>query len=149
MSQEHVETVRRWFWAFENDEMVFRELTHPEIEWAPFEENHTVSHGLAGARRIRGEWLDAWGEYHLDIEEIVHGGDDIVVSGQLSARGKASGVEVDVRLHGHMKVRDGKVAYIFEHEDRAAALEAAGLRGQAAMTSPSLDPRARSPGRTA
>jgi hypothetical protein len=25
------------------------------------------------------------------------------------------------------KVRDGKVAYIYEHEDRAAALEAAGL----------------------
>jgi hypothetical protein len=27
-----------------------------------------------------------------------------------------------------LKVRDDKVVYIFDHEDRAAALEAAGLR---------------------
>jgi hypothetical protein len=31
-----VEIVRRWLWAFENDDNVFRELAHPEIEWAPF-----------------------------------------------------------------------------------------------------------------
>jgi hypothetical protein len=34
MSQESVELVRRWIWAFENDDAAFREVTHPDIEWA-------------------------------------------------------------------------------------------------------------------
>lgn len=44
--------MRRWIWAFENDDAAFGEVTHPDIEWAPFEENHTVSHGFDGAMRI-------------------------------------------------------------------------------------------------
>jgi hypothetical protein len=39
----------------------------------------------------------------------------------------ASGVKVDLRFYAQIKVRDGKVVYIYDHEDRAAALEAAGL----------------------
>jgi ketosteroid isomerase-like protein len=127
MSQQNVEIVRRWIWAFTNDEESFREVTHPEIEWAPFEENHTVSHGLAGAMRIRTGWLDAWAEHRVEIEDTIDGGDDVVATVHSQARGRGSGVEVDVRLHGHFKVRDGKVVYLFEHEDRAAALQAAGL----------------------
>ena len=45
----------------------------------------------------------------------------------ITARGQGSGVEVDLRVHGHFKVRDGKVSYLFEHEDRAAVLKAVGL----------------------
>jgi ketosteroid isomerase-like protein len=128
VSQENVDLVRRWLWAFENDESAFSESTHPEIQWAPFEENHTISHGLAGATRIRTGWLDAWAEHHMDIEEMMDRDDDVVVSLHLTARGEGSGVEVDVRLYGHFKVRDGKVAYLFERQDRTAALDAAGMR---------------------
>jgi ketosteroid isomerase-like protein len=129
MSQANQEIVRRWLWAFENDDDIFRELTHPDIEWAPFEDNHTVSYGLAGAMRIRAGWLDPWAEHRVDIEEIIDGLDGLVASLHLTARGQGSGVKVDVRLHGHFKLRDGKIAYLFEHQDRAAALEAAGLEG--------------------
>jgi ketosteroid isomerase-like protein len=127
MSQENVELVRRWIWAFENDTDTFREITHPEIEWAPFEENHTPSYGLDGAMRIRDGWFDAWAEHRMEIEEVFDGDDDLVASLHVTARGKESGVEVDVRLHGHMKVRDGRVIYLFEYEDLTAALAAAGL----------------------
>jgi len=129
MSQENIEIVRRWIWAFEHDTDTFVALAHPEIEWAPFEENHTVFHGLDGALWIRRGWLDAWAEHRMDIEEIIDRGDDVVVSMHVIARGKGSGVEVDVRLYPHAKIRDGKVVYIFEHEDRAGALEAAGVDG--------------------
>jgi limonene-1,2-epoxide hydrolase len=127
MSQENAEIVRRWIWAFENDDAAFREATHPDIEWAPFEENHTVSHGLDGAMRIRNGWLDAWAEHRLDVEEMVDRGAGVVASLHITARGRGSGVEVDVRLHGHFKVRDGKVCYLFEHEEQAEALAAVGL----------------------
>jgi hypothetical protein len=127
MSRDNVEVVRRWLWAFESDDDAFRELTHPEIEWAPFEENHTVSHGFDGATRIRNGWLDAWAEHRVDIEEMVERGRDVIASLRVTARGRGSGVEVDVRLHLHFKVRGEKVDYLFEHEDRAEALKAVGL----------------------
>ena len=127
MSRENVEIVRRWLEAFENDETVFRALTHPAIEWAPFEDNHTISHGLVGAMRIRAAWLDAWAEHRLEIEDMLDGGDDVVATVHLAGRGRGSGVEVDVRLYGHVKVRDGKVVYVYEHENRADALRAVGL----------------------
>jgi ketosteroid isomerase-like protein len=128
MSQANVEIVRRWLWAFEHDDDAFRRLTHPEIEWAPFEENHTVFHGLAGAMQIRSGWLDSWSEHDMDIEEVLDGaGEDVMASLQLNARGAGSGADVDVRLHGHFKIRDGRVAYLYEYQDRAEALEAVGL----------------------
>jgi ketosteroid isomerase-like protein len=129
MSRESVEIVRRWLEAFANNETVFRALTHPAIEWAPFEDNHTISHGLVGAMRIRVAWLDAWAEHRLEIEDMLDGGDDVVATVHLVGRGRGSGVEVDVRLYGHLRVRDGKVVYLYEHEDRADALRAAGLEG--------------------
>ena len=45
-----------------------------------------------------------------------------------TARAKTSGVEVDTRLHLQFKVRDDMIVYLFEHEDRAAALAAVGPR---------------------
>lgn len=120
--------VRRWIWAFEHDRDAFRELTHPQIEWAPFEENHTVYHGLGGATDIRTQWLESWSEHRMDVEKVIEeGGEDLVVTVHVTARGASSGAEVDVLLHGHMKVREGKVAYLYEHEERADALHAAGL----------------------
>lgn len=127
MSQENQELVR-WLWAFENDRDVFRDTLHSQIEWSPFEENHTMSHGLQSAMRLRDQWLDTWGDHRFDIEEIIEQGDEVVASVHITARGRASGVEVDVRLYGHFTVRDGKIAYLYEHEDRTEALEAAGLR---------------------
>src|SRR5438477_353935 len=128
MSQENVEVVRRWILAFDNDTDTFSRLTHPEIEWMPFEDNHTPSNGLDSAMRIRNGWLDAWDEHRVEIEDALDGGDDDVVAiVHLIGRGRGSGVEVDVRLYGHLKVRDGMVVYLYEHEDRADALIAVGL----------------------
>jgi ketosteroid isomerase-like protein len=43
------------------------------------------------------------------------------------ARGRGSGVPVDQRVFSVLTVRDGKVARIDDHTERADALEAAGL----------------------
>jgi hypothetical protein len=77
--------------------------------------------------RIRTGWLDTWAEHRIDIEEIIDRGDDVVVAMHVTACGKGSGVEVDVRLYPHISLLAGKVAYVFEHEDRAHALAAIGL----------------------
>lgn len=78
--------------------------------------------------RNRNQWLDTWDEHRVDLEEAIEDGDSVVALIHLSARGRTSGVAVDVRFYVQVEVRDGKVVYIFDHTDRAAALEAAGLR---------------------
>src|ERR671939_224386 len=110
MAQENVEIVRRNIWAFVNDLDTFGDLTHPEIEWAPVEQNHTPSHGVEGALRIRNSWLEAWDESRLDVEEIFDAGDeDVLVVAIAVGRGRGSGVGVELRLYFHGKVSDGKV----------------------------------------
>ena len=119
--------VRRWVWAFVNDTDTFLELAHPEIEWAPIEENHTVFHGHEGALQIRTEWLASFDEQRMVIEEILDRGDDVFAAVHLTGRGKESGAVVDIRVYTHVKVRDGKAVYLFEYTDRAEALKAAGI----------------------
>jgi ketosteroid isomerase-like protein len=127
VSQENVEIVQRWVQSFEHDADTFRDLAHPDIEWAPFEQNHTISRGIEGIERIRAGWLDAWEEHSIEIEEIIDAGDELVVAMHLVGRGRGSGIEVDVRLYPHIKLRDGKAVYVYEYETRAEALRAVGL----------------------
>jgi hypothetical protein len=108
MSQENVEIVQAWLLAFEEDRDAFSAITHPAIEWMPFEENHTPTRGVEGALRIRDGWLDAWDEHTTEIEEI---------------RGRGDGVYPAAKLIG----RGGKVVYFYEHLNREDALKAAGL----------------------
>jgi hypothetical protein len=67
------------------------------------------------------------GEHRLDLDEVVEDGDNVVVTIHITARGRASGVEVDVRFHARFKALDEKVVYVFDYEDRKSAFEAAGL----------------------
>jgi ketosteroid isomerase-like protein len=131
MSQENIEVrneaVRRFFAAFEDEDDAFRAALHPEIEWYPIEENRTPTRGIDAALWNRNQWLDTWDEYQQDVEEAIEDGDDVVACVHIKARGRGSGIEADVRFFAQFKVRDGKVAYIYDHDDRAAALKAAGL----------------------
>ena len=79
--------------------------------------------------RNRTERLDTWDEHRIDLEEVIEQGDSVVASVHITAGGKASGVETDVRFYAHFKMRDQQIVYVFDHRDRAGALEAAGRRG--------------------
>jgi ketosteroid isomerase-like protein len=131
MSQPNAEVdnavVRRWFWAFENDTDAFRDTLHPDIAWFPIEEDGTPSYGVDAAVTNRNQWLDTWDEHRFDLEQIVDDGESVVVAVHITARGKGSGVEVDIRFYAHFKLLDDKVVYIFDHADRTAALDAVGL----------------------
>jgi len=127
MEGQNAEVVERWLESFTDDADAFRETLHPDIEWSPFEENHTPSRGIEGAMRIRNGWIDTWDHMQAEVEQVVEEDDSVVASIHIRGRGKTSGAEVEVRLHMHFKVRDGKIVYLFEHTDRAAALEAAGI----------------------
>jgi ketosteroid isomerase-like protein len=129
ISRTNVEIVLRWLLAFRTNRDAFSAVTHPEIEWTPFEEAHIPSHGLDGALRLRDRWLRVWDEQGIAIDEIWSRGDDVFVGATVVARSKASGVETAMPFYGHCRVREGKVSYCYEHLDRDQALKAVGLEG--------------------
>jgi len=61
-------------------------------------------------------------------------GDGVFMAARLIGRGKASGVEVDMRFYGHCRVRDGKVSYCYEHLSRGEALKAMGIEEKTAVS---------------
>ena len=136
MSRENVElknaAVRQWASSYEADTEAnaeaFRDILHPEIVWCPFEDDNTPLYGIDAAMRSRQQWLDTWGVHEFELEEVIETGDNVLVLAHVMTRGKGSGVGVDVRLYMQFKLRDDKIVYVFEHRDRASALEAVGLR---------------------
>ena len=127
MSQENVEIVRRSIEAFQHDEAAWLSTADPAIEWHPIEEGQMPSWGHEAAIGVRRRWLESWEGFQIDVEETKDGADSVVACGHLTGRGKRSGVEADLRVYFHFKLRDGKIVYVYEYADRGEALEAAGL----------------------
>ena len=132
MSEENVEIVRRAFVAFiEGDYESLAGLADPQIEY-------DVSRTSPESRVVRGpqevvavleEWVDTWDEHHVELSELIDAGNATVVA-VMQERGKLKGSETWVE-HARgvvYTVRDQRVVRYEEHEDRARALEAAGLQ---------------------
>jgi ketosteroid isomerase-like protein len=132
MSEENVETVERAYVALtQGDAEVLREMAPPEFtvdfsrrQMDPFvlgrDEMLAFFEGQA-----RETW-EGWPTY--EPKELIDAGDVVVALIRTSARGKSSGVEVDARVWNVWTFRDGRpVEFKYFGEDRAAALEAAGL----------------------
>ncbi len=127
MSQENVAVVLRNIETFEHDEEAWLSTADPALEWYPIEEGHSLSRGHEAAIRVRRSWLENWEGHQVDVEEMKDRADSVVACLHLTGRGKMSGVEVDLRVYMHFKLRDGKIVYVYEYADRGEALEAAGL----------------------
>jgi ketosteroid isomerase-like protein len=127
MSQENVEIVRQGFEHFLRGEQRL-ELLDPEVE--------VYDHDIPDAGTYRGhegfltwlaDWGEAWDEFSIEAERWMDAGDRVVFIFQLTARGKASGVEVKRRDAMVWAVRDGKPVRIDYYNNVSQALEAAGL----------------------
>jgi ketosteroid isomerase-like protein len=130
MSDPEIEIARRWAEVFDSgDEIPVGEVLHPEVVWHPVEANHEPFRGLEAAEGIRSQWLASWDVHHVVVEDVVRGTDGLVSTGHVTARGLASGVEVDMRLYLHHRFRDGLISYIYEYQDRDEAFAAAGISG--------------------
>ena len=68
-----------------------------------------------------------WGEFSVEIEDLLPVGDEVVVFVRASAHGRISGARVDSRGTWVVRVREGKVKRLRLYRDRGDALEAVGL----------------------
>jgi len=132
MSQENVEIVRRLYQLMSRGDDALLELIAPDFEVDfsrrfidPFVERVDPD---AFALFVK-EAGEAWGELpRWEPEELIDGGDKVLAFIRFQAKGRTSGVEVDVHVANVWTFRDGKpVELKYFGEDRDAALEAAGL----------------------
>jgi ketosteroid isomerase-like protein len=85
-------------------------------------------HGHDGLRSFVNELSEEWDEIRFEVEDVRELGERIVGSGRFKARGRGSGVELDVPLGWFGEMRDGKIVYARMFSDPADAYEAAGVR---------------------
>ena len=84
--------------------------------------------GHDGLRRFLAEMTQDFEEVRFEVGETRDAGEQMVVgSGRFLARGRASGVDLNVPLGVLMRLRRGKIVYLRFFSEPADALEAAGL----------------------
>jgi ketosteroid isomerase-like protein len=144
MSQENVEVVRgfydavnRWLeahWADPGrpldetpgvDEMFDRMDPDAEWDWLFSPETFRGRDQLLAAA---ADFIDTVGEWRIEVEDLIDGSRDRVLAiVRVLARGKGSGAPVYQRVFSAITLRDGKIARIDDHTERADAFEAARL----------------------
>jgi uncharacterized protein len=129
MSQENVEVVRRIEATWEREgSPVPSGLLDPEIEWVnpPEAVEPGTRHGIEAFAAAVRTVADAF-EERIEIEEFIDAGERVVILATWCGRGKASGVEVEVRQGYVWTLRGGKAVRYQWFSSAEQALEAAGL----------------------
>jgi ketosteroid isomerase-like protein len=135
MSQENVETVRRVYEAFDREglDAAFEHL-HPDFEYdlsAAIGPYAGIYSGRETVRKMLEDFFSAWEYMHVEPEDFIEAdGDRVLVPTHARARGKGSGVDIEARPTAIWTVLDGKIVRGAVYNDRADALEAAGLSEQ-------------------
>jgi ketosteroid isomerase-like protein len=126
MSDENVEIVRRWIDAF-NDGGIEKAIgfMDPEIEWTTttaYLEAGTY-HGHDGVRQFVQRASTQVEDVHVDVEEMIGGGEDVVVPTKIEARSRQGGAPIAIRLTVVVSLRDGSIILIrnFANPDDALA----------------------------
>ena len=83
--------------------------------------------GHEGMERFLGEMAENWEDVRFEIDERRDAGEQVVGIGRFRARGRASGVDINVPIGVFTRVRQGKIVYARFFSEPADALEAAGL----------------------
>ena len=83
--------------------------------------------GHDGLMRFVAELREDFEEVHFEIEETRDVGEQVVGIGRFQARGRASGVDINVPVGVVQRVRRGKIVYTRLFSEPADALELAGL----------------------
>jgi ketosteroid isomerase-like protein len=137
MSQEDMEIVRLAYAAVnEADLDALAEITAPDAV-LDFSRSIGPQKGIYRGREAFGRYVanirDAFETFQLSpVDFVVAPGGELVVRHHVSARGRASGLEIDrVPDVGLVwELRDGKVIKTTMYQPHAEALKAVGLRGQ-------------------
>src|SRR5215210_6968307 len=101
MSQENVERLRAALAAYnrEGPEAIIT-LLDPDVEWiADRSDTGRVTYrGREGVRKSFEELYEGFDKLGFEVEDLIDVGDQIVALGQMTARGRSTGVEAKLPL---------------------------------------------------
>jgi ketosteroid isomerase-like protein len=130
MSQENVEIVRGAIDAFNRGEDLNAQFKDPapdfELDMSrALGPAHSV-YRLDQLERAWSEYTEAWESWRMEADELIDAGEHVVLTNTTSTRGR-DGIEVTARTTWVWTFREGKIARLCYYQDKAEALEAAGL----------------------
>jgi ketosteroid isomerase-like protein len=128
MSRADVEVLQRIWEAYLATGEVDFETIHPEVEISDHDIPESGRYrGHDGWVRWFGELEEAWSEFDAVIDDFIDAGDRIVLLLTLTATGRSSRIELTREDAIVYELRDGKVFRLDYFNDRAQALDFAGL----------------------
>ena len=128
MSQEHVEITRAAFEAWNRGDLdALLSLWSEEAEFFPLRAQleGRPYHGHEGLRLFVTEIAEEWRDVRFEIDELRDAGEHVIASGRFRARGRTSGVDLNVPLGVVGTVRNERVVYARMFSDPNEALAAA------------------------
>jgi ketosteroid isomerase-like protein len=132
LQQGNVEAIQGGVEAFRRGDFdAVLELLDPEIEvYMPSElANSGTYRGHDGYRRWLAQWLEAWDDFDLELDDIEAVGRTHVVSrAHQTARGRGSGIPVEMWISYLWDVRDGHAVALHLYPSRDEAIEVAERR---------------------
>jgi uncharacterized protein len=127
MSRENVDLVLTGYEAWDRGDI--------ETAFAPIDEDFEfhedpqfpeagVYRGREAFRGYFERFREEWDDYRVNAEEVRDSGDKVLAFTHQTARGKASGVQIDLRIAHLWTIRDGKAVRMQAYFDREEALKA-------------------------
>jgi ketosteroid isomerase-like protein len=127
MSEENVEKLRAAWEAWNRGEFDMSMLDPNVVFEGTVLPDDETYRGHEGVLRAWARWTEAWEEFTTEVEQIVDGGERLVLICTVHLQGKHSGAATTLRYADLYTLRDGKVIHIRPYVNPAEALEAAGL----------------------
>jgi ketosteroid isomerase-like protein len=130
MSQDTVDFMRNAFDAFAaGDLRALAGLLHPDVEWKAVEDP-VPTRGIDGVLASLAGWFEVWDEVHVELEELIDGGTNVVAVVNEHGRHKGSTSDVSERFFQVWTMDSEQIVAFREYKTLHEALEAAGLSAQ-------------------
>ena len=103
------------------------EVVHPDSEARPIlgaNIGTSVYRGREGLHEWFHDLHQEWETFETTVTRIDERGDRAVLTVQVHARGRASGVVIDDALYHHVEVRDGMIRRLEAFQDKGDAMAA-------------------------
>jgi ketosteroid isomerase-like protein len=132
VSRENVEIVRRLNAAFNRGERdAMFAYYHPDVEWRDLQHAPDAPERLRGINAVAAyldQWDDSFDDFTADIEQYIEAGACVLTATHWHAKGKDSGLAIDLHTVDVVELADGKIVRItIGYTDRDEALKAVGL----------------------
>ena len=130
MSQENVEIVLAAYeWASQRRDLNLNDVLEHDFEWHTRQDlpDAGVRRGRAGAALLREEWVEAFEDFHVVVDEVIDIDDHVVAVTRLCGCLRGSGQELDLAETQVWTMRDRKAVEVRAYLTRSEGLKAVGL----------------------